>query len=239
MPGVSIDTSGLVPELYLYGRFSEDSFWVDDAISAAAVLAALKDLGKPTQLVARINSPGGSVFEAVAIYNALVRHEAHVRVEIDALAASAAAIVAMAGDEIVMAGNASMMIHRAWTIAMGNAEEIGKVVEALKTVDELILNTFDARTGDKSTRDAIEGWVNAETWMTPEQAVERGFADRVGELRKGVAANVPAGMFKNTPRHLLAAATPPESSPPAKAPQSGYATKIAALRHRVNVMGQR
>ena len=187
----------------MYGEFSDDPYTVD-AITVAEVIEALQTLRGSRNIVARINSPGGSVFEAVAIYNALVRHEAHVRVEIDALAASAAAIVAMAGDEIVMAGNASMMIHRAWTIAMGNREELAIVVRSLRTVDELMLDTFDARTGGKSRRDAIEAWVNAETWMSPEQAVERGFADRVGQMRKGVSASVRAGRFKNTPQHLIA-----------------------------------
>lgn len=202
---LKLDTSGGVPQLYLYGMIARESWWTDDeVISSSAVLRLLETLDPGAELIVRINSEGGDVFEGVAIYNALARRGARVEVQVDALAASIASVIAMAGDEIVVAGNALLMVHQAWTWADGNADELEKVAETLRTVDATILDTYVARVGDKSTREQIEEWVKAETWLTPAEAVERGFADRVGELKTGVSASVRAGRFKHTPASLLA-----------------------------------
>ena len=215
--GLVIDRSGDVPEIYIYDEIAPPmpEWWGEsDVVSAKAVLAALEEVGDVEKLVVRINSPGGDVFEGVAIYNALVRHSATIHVEIDALAASIASLVAMAGDIIVMAGNALMMLHRAWTIAYGDADELSIVVESLRRVDKTIIDTYDARTGDNSTPEQIEEWLAAETWMTAEEAIERGFADRAGELKAGVEARVPEGRFKNTPKQLISAKPQPAPKPP-------------------------
>lgn len=209
---LQLDKSGDVPQLYLYGLIAKPSWWSgDDVISADGVLQLLAQLDHGAELLVRINSEGGDVFEGVAIYNALARRGARVEVQIDALAASIASVIAMAGDEIVIAGNAMMMIHQAWTIAEGNSDDFAGVSRTLAEVDDTILNTYDARVGDKSTRAQIQEWVQAETWMGPAEAVQRGFADRVGDLKTGVAAQVRAGRFKHTPAALLA--TPPSTRP--------------------------
>lgn len=227
-----IDTSGDTPELYIYDEIGPAWYGL---IDAQAVLDALQGLGAASDLVVRINSPGGDVFAGIAIYNALVRHAARIRIEIDGLAASIASVIAMAGDEIVIAGNATLMIHRAWTVAWGNAEELGRVIESLQVIDDNIVATYDARTNDMASRDEIVAWLEAETWMGPYEAVARGFADRVGELQEGIAMHVPEGRYKNTPQRLLvpaatSAASPPD--PPIGRTIAQYAARIASVRQR-------
>jgi len=197
-PAIKKNEAG-TPELYLYDEIGP--WW--DAISAQSVLDTLESIGDVPELVVRINSPGGEVFDGVAIYQALARHKAKIRVEIDALAASIASVIAMAGDEIVIAGNALIMVHRAWTMAWGNAEEIGRVVASLQAVDAAILDTYDARTGQASARADIQAWVAGETWMGAEEAVSRGFATRAGELKSDVVpALVPEGRYQHVPKGL-------------------------------------
>ena len=118
----------------------------------------------------RINSPGGNVFDGVAIYNALKRHPASVRVEVDGLAASIASIIAMAGDTIHMAKNAFLMIHNAWVFAMGDAEEMRKMADVLEKIDGTMASTYAERTGSKPKD--IRELMDAETWMTAEEAKE-------------------------------------------------------------------
>jgi ATP-dependent Clp protease, protease subunit len=233
---LKLDLSGDVPQLYLYGLVARPSWWAgDDVISAEGVLQLLAQLDPGSELLVRINSEGGDVFEGVAIYNALARRGARVEVHVDALAASIASVIAMAGDEIVIAGNAMLMIHQAWTIAEGNSDDFETVARTLAEVDETILNTYEARVGDKSTRSQIQEWVKAETWMGPAEAVERGFADRVGDLKTGVAAQVRAGRFKRTPAALLGergGVSPPVQPPVQPSSLPAIAARIRARRRR-------
>jgi ATP-dependent protease ClpP protease subunit len=148
----------------------------------------------------RINSIGGSVFEGFAIFNALARHSAQIVVEIDALAASAASLVAMAGDRIRIASNAMMMIHRAWVIVAGNKRELQHVIGILERVDDNLADTYAART--KKPKAKIEQLLDAETWFTAEEAVKEGFADQI-TAAVNASAYVPAGRFQNTPRRFL------------------------------------
>lgn len=239
---IRVDRTGAVPELYLYGEIAAPSWYMDagDTVSAQDVVDVLAELINQPEIVVRINSPGGDVFEGVAIYQALARFAGKVRVEVDALAASAASLIAMAGDTIVVAGNAMLMIHRAWTYASGNAEEMAKVVDSLRKVDESLVSTYEARVGGKSTRADIEAWLSAETWMTASEAVTRGFADEAGALKPGVEAAVPAGRFKNTPRQWLRSgaqrqpAKPPEKpAPEARSPVGAIAARIQQVRQRI------
>lgn len=237
---LKLDLSGSVPQLYLYGLVAKPSWWAgDDVISAEGVLGLLDQVDPGSELLVRINSEGGDVFEGVAIYNALARRGTRVEVRIDALAASIASVIAMAGDEIVIAGNAMLMIHQAWTWADGNADELEKIAATLREVDETILNTYEARVGSKATRDQIAAWQAAETWMGPAEAVERGFADRVGELKTGVAASVRAGRFKNAPASLCdspAKGEATDGTPSERRLTSlpGIAARLKAVRRRQN-----
>jgi ATP-dependent protease ClpP protease subunit len=234
---LKIERGNGAPELFLYGEIQRKAWYNDlgEVVSAEEVLAALQDLQAEKQIVVRLNGPGGDVFEGVAIYQALSRFAGDVRIEVDALAASAMSLVAMAGDTIVVAGNAMLMVHRAWTMVAGNALELAAAAETLRKVDESLLETYATRVGSKATRDQIAAWLDAETWMTAQEAVDRGFADKVGGLKQGAQGSVKPGRFKNCPQSLLA--TPPQRPAPA-APASHsqiptIAAKVAALRKRL------
>ncbi|MGH6879151.1 MAG: head maturation protease, ClpP-related [Rhizomicrobium sp.] len=107
-----------VSELYLYGEIGEG------AIAATDVVEALGKIPRGNTIRVRMNSPGGDIFDGVAIYNLFAQSSARVEVCIDALAASMASVIAMAGDDIAIAGNASMMIHEAWGVTYGNADDM-------------------------------------------------------------------------------------------------------------------
>ena len=173
-------------ELLIYDRIGSDYF-TGGGITHQSVTDWLAGLEPSNSAITvRINSPGGDVFEGVGIYNALVAWQAgqddrKITVKIDALAASIASVIAMAGDEIVIGGNAMMMIHRASTITMGNAADHLSTASTLESIDQIIVDTYEARTGQKSTD--LKGWLDAETYMTAAESVERGFADRSETLK--------------------------------------------------------
>lgn len=175
-------------ELCLYGQIGVD-WWTGEGITPESVnewLAALPS--DVTEITVRINSPGGSVFDGIGIYNALVNCGKRVVVKIDALAASIASVIAMAGDDIIIAGNAQMMIHKAWTISMGNADDLLREAATLESIDSSLISTYAARTNQKP--DAIGAMMAAETWLNAETAKEKGFADRVEALKtKGSSAS--------------------------------------------------
>lgn len=180
-------------ELYIYDEIGP-AYW--GLISGKAVADELSRMNGEDVMV-RINSPGGDVHEGVAIYNALNRYPGKVTVAIDALAASAASFVAMAGDEIGIAENAFLMIHNAWTIAVGNADDMRAAAATLDMHDSMIADTYVARA--KITRDDVVDLMSAETWMTAAEAVEKGFADGISDALK-VSACVRDGIFSNAPK---------------------------------------
>jgi len=161
--------------------------WEDMGEVSAKMLS--RDLAKLPASVKRldihINSPGGSLFEASAIYSRLADHKSEKHVYIDGLAASAATIVAMVGHRIYARANSTMMIHLPNGLAVGNANDMRKMAGALDTITESMVNVYARRTGQ--TREDIRAWLDAETWMSPEQAVERGFADEVRGVVKAAA----------------------------------------------------
>lgn len=170
--------------LTLYGEISDTS-WFGDEVTPAAFLKDLEALGEIGALDVYINSPGGDVFAGYAIYHMLRRHPARVTVHVDGLAASAASVVAMAGDRIVMPVASMMMVHRAWTLACGDAARLLDIAAELERVDAQLAQLYADRTG-KAIED-IEALMAAETWMTGAEALEMGFCDEV-EPNKRIAA---------------------------------------------------
>lgn len=164
-----------VAEVLIY---EEIGMW---GVSAKQFARDLKDLGKISQIDLRINSPGGSVFDGNAIFNQIKQHPANVTVYIDGLAASMASVIAMAGDRIVMPENALMMIHNPWTVAIGDADELRKNADLLDKIKTTLVNAYGR---SMMTEDEIVEMMDAETWLTGEEAVEMGFAD---ELEQEVA----------------------------------------------------
>lgn len=177
-------------ELILEGVIAQDSWWGDEATPKAFREELNKHSGKLTVV---INSPGGDVFAGMAIYNALREFKHEVTVRVDGLAGSIASIVAMAGDKVIMSPGAMMMIHKPWTLAIGDANELDKVKEVLNSIEESMIPIYVSRSG-KSTEE-VQELLDAETWMTAEQAVELGFADEAIEA-KGASAKV-SEMFKD------------------------------------------
>lgn len=159
-------------ELYLEGVIASES-WYDDEVSPKQFREELEKYSGP--ITVRINSPGGDVFAGMQIYNMLKDRSGDVTVIVDALAASAASFIAMAGDKIIMNTGSMMMIHKASTIAWGNEDEMQDVIEMLRKVDDSIIAVYAARTG--KSEDEIKQLLADETWMTADEAVEMGFAD--------------------------------------------------------------
>ncbi|MBX7453403.1 Clp protease ClpP [Mycolicibacterium sp. 3033] len=146
-------------------------------VTAAAVADQLDEMAGATRLDVRINSPGGSVFDGIAIHNAIARHPARTTIYIDALAGSAASFVAMAGDEIVINRYAKMMIHDASGITIGNAADMGAAMRTLDMLSQTIAEVYADRAG--KTAEHWRRTMLAETWYSAEDAVAAGLADRV------------------------------------------------------------
>ncbi len=171
-------------------------------VSAKGFLAELGALPEGTPVDLRLNSPGGSVFDAVAIHNALRRHEGTVTVWIDGIAASAASYIAMAGDEIVMPENAFLMIHDPAGLVMGTAEDMRAMAEALDKVKGSLVSGYAAKSG--RTAEEVSALMTAETWFDAADAVAQGFADRLIEPVR-IAARFDIGRFRNAPPALAEA----------------------------------
>lgn len=158
--------------LRLEGPIDEDSFWGDEITPADFRSELEADEG---DLTVWINSPGGNVFAAAEIYTMLREYAGDVTVRIASIAASAASVVAMAGNRVEMSPTALLMIHDPSTIAMGNAKDMEKAIETLNEVKESIINAYAAKSGLR--RSKIAELMSNETWMNAKKAVELGFAD--------------------------------------------------------------
>ena len=193
---------GTTGEIWLYDQIGA-SFW-GDGISAKQFQKELSALGKVSQLHVRINSPGGDVFDGLAIYNLLREHPARVVVDVDGLAASIASVIAMAGAEVRMASNAMMMIHDPHSMAIGNADEMQRVAALLTQIKGSLADTYAQRTGHDRKR--LEAWMSAETWFTADDAVQHKFADVVAREQPVAACFGLLGHYRNVPAALRAQA---------------------------------
>lgn len=154
-----------------------DGGWLDEeGVSTAAIAAELNQHLDAKTVTCRINSVGGSAFGGVALYNILSSHPGAVTCVVEGLAASAASLVAMAGTTLMGRGS-MMMIHSPSTVAMGNAEELRKTADVLDKVQSALTSIYTAKTGKSA--DEVNGLLDAETWMTAEEAVAAGFANGI------------------------------------------------------------
>lgn len=192
-------------EIYIYEPIGEPGYF-DAGVTATAFRQDLTDLGKVSKITCHINSPGGSVFDGLTIYNLLAAHPAKVTMCIDGLAASIASVIAMAGDDIEIADNATMMIHDAWGMCMGNAVEMRKQADVLQAQSENIANIYVKRSNTKlaTIRDLME----KETWLLSEDCVKYGLADRVVNNMKPMACvfNNKKFQYRNVPKAIIEAA---------------------------------
>lgn len=169
-------------EIFLYGAIGD--YWAEESFTATDVLKALDKLnGK--RAIARINSPGGSVDDGVATFNALQRYKPGVDTVVDGIAASSASFVALAGEKRTTSPGAKWMIHKAWTVAMGNADDLQKTVSALQMYDNDIAKIYSqylrGTNGQNITVDEALQMMAAETWFTDEQSLAAGLSTGLGD----------------------------------------------------------
>lgn len=171
----------------LYGRIGED--WDGSGWTAQKMAAILRNIGA-RDVVVNINSPGGDVFEGLALYNLLREHAGRITVNIVGLAASAASFVAMAADEVRIAKAASMMIHNTQSIAIGDRHEMRDTADWMEQFDALLADIYADRSGQEAKK--IGKMLDAETWLLGQYAVDAGFADRLMAADEVVEGDPPA-----------------------------------------------
>ena len=180
--------------------YDEIGFW---GVSAASFAQDLKDCGNNLkQINLHIHSPGGDVFDGIAIYNLLKNHPANVTVYIDGLAASMASVIAMAGNEVIMPENAMMMIHKPWGIQGGDAEDMRKYADLLDKVENTLIPAYASKTG--KTPEELAEMLTAETWLNGKECVEQGFADKLAEPLVAMASIKSRKLedFENMPKAM-------------------------------------
>lgn len=220
-------------DVYIYGDVEEDGYdwWTDEVIksetSAEHFRTVLADHPDVSQINIYINSYGGSVFEGTSIYNQLRRHQAKKTAYIDGFACSIASVIAMAADEVVIPKNALMMIHNPWTIAMGNASELRKMADDLEVIGSAGRQAYLQKAGGKLEEKQLIEMMDAETWLTADQCIEYGLADRYADADADMSnatailqkANLNLEQRINVQK-TLAAQLRELTKPPAKEPES-------------------
>ena len=241
--------------LYLTGPIAEES-WFGDEVTPALFKSELNAGTDP--ITVWINSYGGDVVAAAAIYTALKEYPGKVTVKIDALAASAASVVAMAADTVLMSPVAHMIIHNPYTVAIGDSAEMQRAKDTLDAIKDSIINAYEAKTGLRRTQ--LGHMMTAETDLTAQKAVELGFADGIlyTEDRKEGNYDIPAMMFSRMavvnslldrlPRNPAdpgppappppePAPLPPNPGPPAPTPPPAIpGTTVESLYKRLNLI---
>lgn len=214
-------------EIFLY---DEISYW---GISADDFVQALNQTDPSKRLTVCINSPGGDIMDGVAITNLLIAR-GDVDVRIDGIAASIASVIAMAGENVQMADNATMMIHNPWTFIYGDAEELRKEADVLDTLKTTLVKTY--RRHSHLSEEEIGGLMDADTWMTADEAKERGFITEIVNLAEPAesdAVNFDLSIYRNAPeRFRLKKQEQPTNS--GGDDRSGHHRQLFKLRHQIN-----
>lgn len=233
-PGIYAAVKSDMLELSIYGDIGEN-FWTGEGITAASVQKQIDAAGKFSNISARINSTGGAAFEGVAIYNLLRAQKKPIAVFVDGVAASSASIVAMAGDSITMGKGSLMMLHNPWMMAGGNAADLRQMADTLDTVGASMADIYAARSG--KPKDEVLAIMEAETWLSAEDAVAHGFADNTAEGDASAIAEARAfpmlAKLKNVPEELKQHAD--EAVRSEAAPQEPPADNITVIRERFKI----
>lgn len=186
-------------EIFIYEQIGED-WWTGEGVTAKNFCKEVAAL-KVANIDLHINSPGGSVFDGQAIYNALKRHPANVTTYIDGLAASIASVIALAGNKVVMAANSLFMIHNPWGVTQGTSDEMRKYADVLDKVRDTIVTVYREKCGLPDAE--IIAAMDSETWMSADEAVAFGFVDEISQEMKMAALatfDFKALGFKNPPQ---------------------------------------
>ncbi len=191
-------------EVLLYESIGQD-WWTGEGTTAKQFADDLKAAGSISKIHLRVNSPGGSVFDGIAIYNTLLSHGATVTAAVDGLAASIASVIVMAASEISMGDNAMMMIHNPWSTVQGDANEMRKMAETMDKVKVSMVTAYRRHT--KMSVDEVGALMDAETWLGASEAKEMGFAEIVttpDQDEDEVAANFDLSIFRRVPQQIAA-----------------------------------
>ena len=215
-------------EITIFDEIGDSMF---GGISADRVDKDLKEIGDVDEILVRINSPGGSAFDALAMHTMLGLNRANIRVQIEGVAASAASIVAMAGNQIAIAESGFIMIHRPFMMAAGDSDDFRKAADTLEKIEGSVNKIYSDRTGLEL--EEIEQMIGEETWMNSAEAIYKGFADEVLENLK-VAAHIDADAirrfkFRHTPEAIADAGKRESSERTARYSQQ-IAARAAAIR---------
>ncbi|SDV49813.1 head maturation protease, ClpP-related [Chitinasiproducens palmae] len=197
-PAIHAAADGDASTISIFDPIGYDS-WSGDGVTAKRIGAALRSIGEGDVTV-RVNSPGGDMFEGLAIYNLLREHKGRVTVQVLGLAASAASIIAMAADELQMARAGFPMIHNAWVLAAGNRNDLREIADTLATFDSAMAGIYAARTGDGL--EAMQALMDRETWIGGSAAIEQGFADSLLAADQIAEADGDRSSAKNAARQI-------------------------------------
>lgn len=180
-------------EIFIYGDIVSEE-WFANEVTAPGFKQQLDELGNVSEIDVHINSSGGNVFEGHAIYNMLKMHKAKINIYIDALATSIASVIAMSGDTIFMHKNSFLMIHNSWIMTVGNAKELRDTADLLDKTDEASNQAYLDRALNISEEELKE-LLDAETWLTASEALEKGFIDEILEPNE-IAASISDERYK-------------------------------------------
>lgn len=172
-PGIHAATESKDNTISILDVIGED-WWTGEGVTSKRIAGALRAIGE-RDIVVNINSPGGDMFEGVAIYNMLRQHQGRVTVNVLGIAASAASIIAMAGDEIRIGRPSFLMIHNCWSVAAGNRHDFAEMAEYMAPFDAAMADVYQARTGIDAKE--IQSLMDRETWIGGSAAVDNGWAD--------------------------------------------------------------
>ena len=241
VPGSQFTCEATAPReaaIHVYGSIGLD--WWGDGIDPTAFVKAVDALDVD-KISVMVNSPGGDAFGGIAMANALRRHRAHVTVTVDGLAASAASMVAMGGDELVMGRNSMLMIHDASGLCVGNAADMAETAALLGKLSDSYADAYAEKA--RSDRESMRALMTAETWLTADEAVTAGLADRV-DVKAEASATASFDLrsfYASAPAAAAAPLDPPgrssEANPTRKeSPMSD--TLKAALRERLGITAE-
>ncbi len=217
--------------LYFDGEISNETWWGDEVTPRLFRDELFSDEG---DITIWLNSPGGDCVAASQIYAMLMDYKSNVTVKIDGIAASAASVIAMAGTSVLMAPTALMMVHNPLTIAIGDSEEMQKAIEMLDEVKESIINAYQIKSNQ--SRAKISHWMDAETWMNANKAIELGFADGVLEdsKRHKPADEVTFAFSRRAITNSLLDKVSPKTKP--KKPELPQGVAIESLEKRLSLI---
>ncbi|MBS9803056.1 Clp protease ClpP [Bacillus toyonensis] len=198
--------NGKSADVFIYGEITKYAWEEYGEVSSITFKNELDELGDGIETInLYINSPGGSVFETMAIIAMLQRHSAKVISYIDGIGASCASVLPMISDKIIMYANSMLMVHNAWTYASGNADQLRKAADDIERINQSMVQHYLTRAGDKLDEDILKQLLDAETWLSADEAMEYGLCDEIISANNAAACLDGKWMkeYKNVPQQLV------------------------------------